>query len=111
MNSLILLVPGAQIALAAYRWRARTRMAPFVLGGLAALGAWAAVLFTPLATHSVVVDMPRSNEGLSQTVSTVGPILAAVVVVLLIIGVNQLLLFGVRAIVDRIWLVGGSSAR
>jgi hypothetical protein len=109
MNSYILLVMVAQLSWVAYRWKNRTRPVPFFLGGLAALGAWAVVLFMPFETHAVVLDMPRGSEGVAASVGAFAPVFAAVVTGLLFIGINQLILLGVRAAVNRIWSRGASN--
>ena len=109
MNSYILIVMVAQLVFVAYRWRDRTRPVPFVLGSSAALGAWAVVLSMPIETHAVVLDMPRGAEGAAARFSALGPVAAAVLASLLFIGINQLILLGVRAIVNRIWPLAGSN--
>jgi hypothetical protein len=103
MNSYILLVMVAQLAWAAYRWKNRTPSVPFVVVGLAVLGAWAVVLLTPLETHAVVIDMPRGSREMAATGGAFTPVAAGVVTGLLLIGINQLILLGVRAAVNRIW--------
>ena len=103
MNSYILFVAIAQLAFVAYLWRSRTRTVPFVLGGLTALGTWAVVLLMPIETHAVVLDMPRPSGDVAGSVRSSVPTVAAVVGGLLFIGINQLILLGVRALVDRVW--------
>lgn len=109
MNSYILVVMAAQLVFVAYRWRDRTRPVPFVLGSSVALGAWAVVLFMPIGTHAVVLDMPRGGEAAAARLSALVPVAAAVLASLLFIGINQLILLGVRAMVDRIWPRAGSN--
>jgi hypothetical protein len=109
MNIYILLITVAQLAWVAYRWRNRTPPVPFVVVGLAVLGTWAVVLSTPLETHAVVIDMPRGGAELATTVGAFTPVAAAVVTGLLFIGINQLILLGVRAAVNRFWSREGST--
>lgn len=103
MNSYILLVMVAQLAWVAYRWKNRTLPVQFVVVGLAILGAWAVVLFMPFETHAVVLDMPRGSGEVAATVGAFAPVAAGVVTGLLLIGINQIILLGVRAAVNRIW--------
>lgn len=109
MNSYILVVMVAQLVFVAYRWRDRTRPVPFVLGSSAAMGAWALVLFMPIETHAVVLDMPLGGEEAAARLGALVPVVAAVLASLLFIGINQLILLGVRAIVNRIWPRAGSN--
>ena len=70
LSGYILLISLVQLVLVAYWWRNRTRPLPFVLVGLVALGAaWAALLFTPFESHTVMIDMPR---GSGVSVASVG---------------------------------------
>lgn len=103
MNSYILFVMVAQLTFVSYRWRDRIRLVPFVLGGSAALGAWALVLLMPIETHAVVLDMPRGSGEVAAGLSAFLPVMAAVVAGLLFFGINQLLLLGVKVLVNRIW--------
>lgn len=105
----MLLVMLAQLAWVAYRWKNRTPPVPFVVVGLAVLGAWAVVLFMPFETHAVVLDMPHGSGEVAATVGAFAPMAAAVVTGLLLIGINQLILLGVRAAVNRIWSREGST--
>jgi hypothetical protein len=84
----------AQLVWVAYR---------FVIVGSAVLGAWAVVLFIPFETHAVVLDMPRGSGEVAATIGAFAPVTAAVVSGLLLIGINQLILLGVRGAVNRIW--------
>ena len=103
MNSWILVVMVAQLVFVAYRWRDRTRPVPFVLGSSAVLGAWAVVLMMPIETHAVVLNMPRGGGAAAARLGALAPVVAAVLAGLLFIGINQLILLGVRAMVNWIW--------
>lgn len=103
MSSSILIAMVAQLAFVTYRWSKRIRLVPFVLGGLAALSAWAVVLLMPIKTHAVLIDMPRGTAEVASSVGAFVPVVASVVAGLLFIAINQLILFGVRAIVNRTW--------
>ena len=92
-----------QLVVIAYRWRSRTQPLPFVLGSLIALGAWAALLlFMPYKSHAVKLDMPLESGGNPVVSDALVSVIAMAVGCLLLIGINQLILFAIRAVVNRI---------
>lgn len=103
MSGYILIAMVAQLAFVAYRWRNRTRLPPFVLAGLAALSAWAFVLLMPIGTHAVLVEMPRGTGQAASSVAAFVPVVAGVVAALLFLAINQVILLGVKTVVNWIW--------
>jgi hypothetical protein len=103
MDSYIALLSLIQLGVVAYWWRSRTRPFPFAIIGLVALGVLAALLFTPDESRVVAVNLPRDpGKSVANPVSYIS-VFVTVVLTLLFVGINQLILLGVRAVVNRVW--------
>jgi hypothetical protein len=96
LNWYVFLVSIVQILIVGYRWRERARRLPFsILGGAVVVAVWGAAFFFPFEYHTTV-EMPSGGQPATNAYPIVS-VISTVVVTFLVVGLNQLLLLGVRA--------------